>query len=85
MQQKTMWGLKQISDNQLDGYREYIEANINLNGSKFPWSVFHTRAEAREYRDEHYGYIYKVTDAAYATQPTEFKTSGSSWARATPG
>lgn len=45
------WGLKWISENRLDGRREYILWNA---GQRF---LFRTRQEAREARDIKYGYI----------------------------
>ena len=48
---KTVWALKWISDSKLDGHIE------RFMGKPMGWKVFRTRAEARAYRDETYGYI----------------------------
>ena len=49
-QTKLRWGIKWVSDN-LDGHTEHFM------GNPAGWFVFRTRAEARAYRDEHYGYL----------------------------
>ena len=46
-----MWGIKWVSDSRLDGHTEYI------CGTLTGWEVFRTRAEARSFRNSHYGYI----------------------------
>ena len=48
---KTRWAVKWISDNRLSGHIEHF-----LHTPE-GWKVFRTRAEARAYRNEHYGYI----------------------------
>ena len=47
------WALKWVSENNLDGRREHIMLRDGL---------FPTRAKARAYRDERYGYIRERED-----------------------
>lgn len=54
------WALKWISDSRLDGHTEHIMGDwkrkeATRGGS--PWATFRTRAEARAYRDENFGYF----------------------------
>lgn len=46
------WAVFFRSANALDGYREYL-----VRGSHGHPMLFHTRAEAREFRDRVYGYL----------------------------
>jgi len=50
-QTRLRWGIKWVSDDYLDGHTEHFM------GNPAGWFVFRTRAEARAYRDEHYGYF----------------------------
>ena len=46
-----LWGLKWVNVNRLDGYHEHIVYENCLP------ALFRTRAEARKFADERYGYI----------------------------
>lgn len=48
---RHLWGIKWVAGNRLDGYGEFFIGATN------GWQVFSTRAEARSFRDEKYGYI----------------------------
>lgn len=52
-----LWALKWRSDNRLEGRREHLML-LHLGALK----LFRTRADARAFRDNHYGYIRRRKD-----------------------
>ena len=51
MRNPVRWAIKETCDNKLDGHREWFHWDGTL-----PF-LFRTRREAREYINEHFGYI----------------------------
>jgi len=49
------WALKYYSKCKLDGVREYLLMNQTFYGKNV--AIFKTRQQARDFRDEYYGYI----------------------------
>ena len=52
----TCWAVVQIRDNKTDGYRENFARCRNAERQPGP-KLFRTRAKARKWRDEIFGYI----------------------------
>jgi len=60
MKEKTAWAIKCAYDNLSEGYQEHIECDWKRKEATrtgLPWLIFRTRAEARAYREDRYGYL----------------------------
>jgi hypothetical protein len=54
---RNYWGILWRSDNMLDGKRQHLVFGSFYEPKGPGPTLFLTRAEAREFRDKHYGYI----------------------------